>query len=58
MLKHKLSNILFAAKKPSFFSRSHALAWERIGDAPASRNPQDAGASRICSHAGASMPLS
>ncbi|MDM8562097.1 hypothetical protein QUF54_01965 [Candidatus Marithioploca araucensis] len=41
----------------SFFSRSHALAWERIGDAPASRNPQeDAGASRIGSHAGAWEP--
>jgi hypothetical protein len=43
------------------FSRSHTLAWERIGDAPASRNPQkklDAGASRIGSHAGASLPLS
>ncbi len=41
-----------------FFSRSHALAWERLGDAPASRNPQkrDAGASRIGSHAGAWEP--
>jgi len=39
------------------FSRSHALAWERLGDAPASRNPQDAGASRIGSHAGAWEPV-
>jgi hypothetical protein len=44
-----LSNIFM------FFSRSHAPAWECIGDTPASRNPKrlDAGASFIHSHAGA-----
>ncbi|MDM8562951.1 hypothetical protein QUF54_06310 [Candidatus Marithioploca araucensis] len=41
------------------FSGSHAPAWEQIFDAPASRGQKlDAGASRMGSHSGESMPLS